>query len=58
MKIAQALLRILQNRSGATAIEYALIGGAICIAIVAGVSAVGESVTTALVQANDGFPPT
>lgn len=43
MKSLKRLFRIARDRSGATAIEYALIGGIICIAIVAGATAVGQS---------------
>jgi pilus assembly protein Flp/PilA len=37
------LIRFAKDRSGATAIEYALIGGLISIAIVAGALAVGNA---------------
>jgi pilus assembly protein Flp/PilA len=56
MKTAQVILNFLNNRSGATAIEYALIAGIICLAIVAGVTAVGESTNSAFEAANSGFP--
>ena len=55
MKIAQELLRLINSRSGATAIEYALIAGLICLAIVAGVTTLGESTNGAFVAANKGF---
>ncbi len=38
--------RFLANRSGATAIEYALIGVLVSIAIIAGVTNLGNSITT------------
>jgi pilus assembly protein Flp/PilA len=41
MKLVQKLFRFALSRSGATAMEYALIGGIICIAIVAGATVVG-----------------
>jgi pilus assembly protein Flp/PilA len=43
MNQLQKLFRALKDRSGATAIEYALIGGMICVVIVAGAIAVGET---------------
>lgn len=49
------LLRVLKSRSGATAIEYALIAGIICLAIVVGVTSVGEATNGAFVAANEGF---
>ena len=48
MKTFKNLIDLLQSRSGATVIEYALIGGLICIAVVAGASALGGA-------ANDSF---
>lgn len=36
----------LKNESGATAIEYALIGGLISISVVGGATAVGTSLST------------
>jgi pilus assembly protein Flp/PilA len=48
MKTLKNLLKMVRDRSGATAIEYALIGGIICIAIVAGATTLGQS-------ANDSF---
>ena len=41
MNLVQKLFHFARNRSGATAIEYALIGGIICIAIVAGATVLG-----------------
>ena len=38
------LARLLNNEDGATAIEYALIGGMISIAIVGGATAIGVDV--------------
>lgn len=48
------LKKFLQNRSGATAIEYALIASLISMAIVVGVTAVGTNtmVTMATVTGN------
>ncbi len=48
MKMFRTLISLLKSRSGATMIEYALIGGIICIAVVAGASALGGA-------ANDSF---
>ena len=54
MKLVRKLLKLKTSRSGATAIEYALIAGLICLAIVGGVSATGESTNAAFVRVNDG----
>lgn len=43
MKTIHEFLRFLDNRSGATSIEYVMLAGAICIAIVAGASAIGDA---------------
>ena len=42
---AIALRRVLQDDSGATAIEYALIAGGISIAILVGLTTLGTKVT-------------
>ncbi len=47
------LLRVLKDRSGATAIEYGLIACVICVAIVAGVSAVGQSTNDSFVKVKE-----
>lgn len=38
------IARFLRDRSGATAVEYALIAGIVCIGIIAGISAVRDGV--------------
>jgi len=38
--------RFLKNESGATAIEYALIAGALSVAIVAGMTLLGDGLST------------
>lgn len=43
MKTLKNLLKLVRSKSGATAIEYALIGGLICIAIVGGATTLGQS---------------
>ena len=43
MKTLKNFLKMARDRSGATAIEYALIGDIICIAIVAGATSLGQS---------------
>jgi pilus assembly protein Flp/PilA len=43
MTLFKWLLNAIRDRSGATAIEYALIAGIICIGIVGGVTALGQS---------------
>jgi pilus assembly protein Flp/PilA len=42
-------------KSGATVIEYCLIAGIICIAIVGGATAAGNATNGAFVRANAGF---
>ncbi len=42
-----------RNIHGATAIEYALIAGIICIAIVAGVTSLGQSANSAFVSVDE-----
>ena len=42
-----------QNTRGATAIEYALIAGVICIAIVAGVTSLGQTANSAFVSVDE-----
>lgn len=53
MKILSNLLRKFRDRSGATAIEYALIGGLICIAIVAGATTLGQSANDSYTRVNE-----
>ena len=48
MSTLRKLMALLKNRSGATVIEYCLIAGIICLAVVAGASALGGA-------ANDSF---
>ena len=52
MKTIKAILKVFKDRSGATAIEYALIAGIICIAVVGGVSTLGQSANDAFVDVN------
>lgn len=51
-RILQALWR---DRSGATAIEYALVALFVSILIVAGATAVGTSLSNIFVQVANGF---
>nr|WP_321439835.1 Flp family type IVb pilin [uncultured Hyphomonas sp.] len=56
MKDARNLFtHFLGSEDGATAVEYALIAGIICLAIVGGVTAVGTSTGSSLNKAADGF---
>jgi pilus assembly protein Flp/PilA len=55
MKLIQNLLRFTRNRSGATAVEYCLLAGIICLAVVGGVTALGSSANGAYQAANAGF---
>ena len=50
MKTIKALLRVFKDRSGATAIEYGLIAGVICVAVIGGVSSVGQTANGAFVD--------
>ena len=54
MKRVQRLLRLARHRSGATAIEYALIAGIICLAIVGGATALGQSANGAFEDVKTG----
>lgn len=47
--------RILSNKTGATAIEYALIAGLISIAIVAGATLIGGTLDTTFTEINSAF---
>ena len=53
MKTLRTLLRFLRNRNGATAMEYALIGGIICIAVVSGATALGQSTNDSYTNVNE-----
>ena len=46
------LLRVIPDCSGATAIEYALIAGVICLAIVAGATSVGQQTNGTFTELN------
>lgn len=47
--------RLLRNQSGATAIEYALIGGLIMVAIVASVGVIGANLVPVFQSVSGGF---
>jgi pilus assembly protein Flp/PilA len=53
MNLVQKLLRLARNRSGATMIEYALIGGIICIGIVAGATTLGGATNDSFTNVSD-----
>jgi pilus assembly protein Flp/PilA len=56
MRAARELFsHFLGNEDGATAIEYALIAGIICLAIVGGATAVGASTGASFNEAAAGF---
>lgn len=55
MKSFKHFLRMLKDRSGATVIEYCLIGGLISICIVAGASAIGTSTNNSFNAVQAGF---
>lgn len=50
------MARFLSDRSGSTAIEYALIGGFIFLAIVVGLTVVGESLNQTFTTVDKAFP--
>ncbi len=50
------LLRLLSDRSGASAIEYAFLAALVALAIVAAVGALGVEVNSAFTKAKDAFP--
>ncbi|HAE27049.1 MULTISPECIES: Flp family type IVb pilin [Hyphomonas] len=57
MRVARELFQtFLGDENGATAIEYALIAGMICLAIVGGATAVGTTTNDSFTKAADGFP--
>jgi pilus assembly protein Flp/PilA len=51
----KTLREFLHNRSGATAIEYALIAGGISIVIVVAVTGIGSKLNTTFTQVQSGF---
>jgi pilus assembly protein Flp/PilA len=53
MKTFRTLCQLLRSRSGATAIEYAIIAGIICIAIVGGATSMGQSANASYNAVND-----
>jgi pilus assembly protein Flp/PilA len=55
MKTFKHVLRMLKDRSGATVIEYCLIGGLISICIVAGASAIGSNTNNSFNAVQAGF---
>lgn len=56
MRVAhEKFMQFLSKEDGATAVEYALIAGIICLAIVGGLAAVGTSTGDSFNEAADGF---
>lgn len=53
MKTLTNFLKLVRDRSGATAIEYGLIAGLICIAIVAGATTLGQSANASFTNVNE-----
>lgn len=53
---ADGLLTFLRNRSGATAIEYALVAGGISVAIVVTVQTTGSELVGIYTLVADSFP--
>jgi pilus assembly protein Flp/PilA len=50
-----SVLRFLRNDSGATAIEYAIIGGSLSIVILAAVTSIGTSVSSVFTSVAGGL---
>jgi pilus assembly protein Flp/PilA len=48
------IIQLLKDRAGATMIEYALIGGIICVGIIAGATAVGGSTSETFNDVSEG----
>jgi pilus assembly protein Flp/PilA len=55
MRLKVAVLKPLQHRSGATAIEYALIAALISLLIVGWATSIGGSVSGFFTSVNNGF---
>lgn len=53
--LIRTFARLSGNRSGATAIEYALVAGFIALGIIVAVSEIGTKANDSFVAANDGF---
>ena len=54
-RMLQLVTRFLRNQSGVTAIEYAVLGGLLAIAIVVGATAVGTNLNIAFSAVNADF---
>lgn len=54
--MAKLIRRFMLCRQGVTAIEYALLGSGIALAIITGVSAAGASLNTAFTNIANAFP--
>jgi pilus assembly protein Flp/PilA len=54
VKLIQLLQRFVRNRSGATVVEYCLIAGIICLAVVGGATALGGSANESFTAVREG----
>ena len=54
--VSSFLKRFQEDVSGATAIEYALIGGMLSIAIIGAASSIGEQLVEIFTDVQNGFP--
>jgi pilus assembly protein Flp/PilA len=54
--MAKLIRRFMRCRQGVTAIEYALLGSGIALAIITGVSAAGASLNAAFTNIANAFP--
>jgi pilus assembly protein Flp/PilA len=50
------IVKFLRDQSGVTAIEYAVLGGMLAVAIIVGATAVGTKLDGAFQAAADSFP--
>ena len=55
-KLMETMRQLLRDEKGTTAIEYTLIAGIMCLAIVAAVTGVGQSVAGFFRLVGAGFP--
>ena len=55
-RVLQLVSLFLRDQSGVTAIEYAVLGGLLAIAIVVGATAVGANLNIAFSAVNADFP--
>ncbi len=55
-KLMDGIRQLLRDETGVTAIEYALIAGVICTAIVGAVTSIGGALNSVFTAVVNGFP--